>query len=175
MANLISPLQIPLTNGVVRSFAQVRIESAGLPLNGGVLEVMRKRTREREIVYSNNADPVGKTTGQNKYEASFTALFDWYAAQVATLINNFGPGYGDQQFNVYLTHLGSNLQGYQDVITGCTFDEDDFTQSKGTSANQVKINLNPLKIYFAVPIGAPYLLYDDNPDPLALYPQGGNA
>jgi hypothetical protein len=167
MAAIISPIQVPLTNGTVRSFAQVRLEMAGLFLNGGVLEVMRKRTREREIVYANNADPVGKTTGQNKYEANVTALFDWYAQIVSTIINNFGPGYGDQQFTMYLAHVGAGLQGYQDVATGCTFDEDDFTAAKGTAANQVKINLNPLKIYFAVPIGANFIDYDDNPDPLS--------
>jgi len=168
MSNAISPIQIPVTNGVVRSIAQVRLEIAGLSLPGGFASVMRKRTRNREMVRSNNADPIGKTTGENTYEASVELYFDWYANLLATIQNNFGTGYGDQQFAMFLTYVGQNLPVYYDVITGCTFDNDEINAQKGTSPLISNVQLNPLKIYFGIPDGADYTdpIFDDNPDPL---------
>ena len=168
MAGFVSPIAIPVTNGSVRSFANMRIEFAGLSIPGGLGEVMRKRTTTREMVRSNNRDPVGKTTGESSYEATIQFYFDWYANAIATVRNNFGPGYGDVQFQIFLTYVGANLPVYFDVIDGCTWDTDEINAQKGTSALVVPVQLNPLKIYFAIPDGADYTdpIYDDNPDPL---------
>ncbi len=168
MANLISPIQIPVTNGFVRSIANVRLEAAGLSLPGGFAEVMRKRTRNRERVYSNNVDPVGDTDGQNEYEGTVQLYYDWYANFLATIRNNFGRGYGSQNFNVFLTYVGANVPVYFDVLVGCKFDNDEVNAQKGTSPLISNVNLRPLKIYFAIPDGANYTdpIYDDNPDPL---------
>lgn len=170
MANTTSPLAVPLTTGAVRSFAQVRFEVAGLPLNGGILSGKRSRKRNREMVRSNNADPVGKTSGDNEYEGSVTVLYDWYTAMIQILINEFGKGYGDQQFRVYWDYVGTNLVGFGEVWDGCTFDSDVLDATQGLKPLSLEIDLKPLKIYFAVPSGANYLDYDDNADPL----NGGN-
>jgi|SRR5580693_1196848 hypothetical protein len=168
MTASLSPIQIPVTNGFVRSIANTRLEIAGLSLPGGFAEVMRKRTRNRERVYSNNVDPVGDTDGQNEYEASCQLYFDWYVNLIATIRNNYGAGYGSIPFNVYLTYVGVNVPVYFDVLEGCKFDSDEINAQKGTSPLINNVNLRPLKIYFAIPDGANYKdpLYDDNPDPL---------
>lgn len=170
MAGVAFPIQVPVTNGFVRSIANVRLEIAGMTLPGGFREVMRKRTRNRERIYSNNVDPVGDTDGQNEYEATAMFYFDWYANLVTTIRNNYGPGYGSQNFNVFLTYVGAGVPVYYDALIGCKFDEDSINQQAGTGATVCTTNLKPLKIYFAIPDGQPYTLpqFDDNADPLDL-------
>ena len=48
-----------------------------------------RREREREIVYSNNPDPVGFTLGENKYTASVRLYYDF----VMNTIQQLGPGW----------------------------------------------------------------------------------
>lgn len=170
MANTTSPLAVPLLTGVVRSFAQVRFEVAGLPLNGGIVSAKRSRKRNFEAVRSNNADPVGQTTGDNEYEGSVVVFYDWYTAMIQILINEFGKGYGDQQFRTYLDYVGTNLVGFGEVWDGCRLASDVLDMSQGIKPLTIDIDLKPLKIYFGVPSGANYLDYDDNADPL----NGGN-
>jgi hypothetical protein len=166
----ISPIQVSVSNGFVRSMANVRIEIAGLSLPGGFASVMRKRTRTRERVYSNNVDPIGDTDGTNQYEATVDMYFDWYIQLVQTLRNNLGPGYGSQTFDMYLAYVGANLATYYDVITSCKFDNDEINAQKGASPLVSAVHLNPLKIYFAIPDGANFAdpQFDDNADPLDL-------
>ena len=83
-ANIV-PIQVPLTTGVVRSFGHTRVQIAGLEFTGGYKQVKLKRTRTREMVMSNSPDPVGKTLGENKYEASIVAYYDWWANMLLTI------------------------------------------------------------------------------------------
>ena len=147
MANTTSPLAVPLTNGVVRSFAQVRVDFAGLPLNGGIASIKRSRKRNPEMVRSNNADPVGKTTGDNDFEASVTVFYDWYTAMIQTLINNYGPGYGDQQFRVHLRPTSETISSDSATSSiGCTFDSDVGDFSAGVSLSRSEIDSAPAEI-----------------------------
>lgn len=168
MTAAVSPIQVPVLTGFVRSFVNTRLEIAGLTLPGGYGEVMRKRTRTRERIYGNNVDPVGDTDGQNQYEATVSFYFDWYANFVATLRNAIGPGYGSAQFDAFLGYTGTGGGYFFDALIGCKFDNDEINAQKGTGALVCSSHLNPLKIYFAIPDGANYAdpLYDDNPDPL---------
>jgi hypothetical protein len=163
MTAQISPISVPLTNGVVRSFGHVRLKIAGLEFTGGFKSIKRSRKRSREMVRSNSPDPVGKTLGDNEYECSAVVYFDWWANLLQTVQQNLGPGYGDQAFTIYISYVGKNLVNYTDVIVNCTFDSTEADDQTGTAALTREINFAPTKIYFACPGG---LLIDDLEDPL---------
>lgn len=147
-ATQVSPLQVPLTNGFVRSFAHVRLEIAGLEFTGGFKSIKRSRTRERELPYSNSPDPIGKTLGENKYQCSAVVYYDWYMNLIQTIQNNFGAGYGDQMFNIFISYVGTNLNTYTDWVLGCTFDVAQADDQAGVAALTREIEFNPLKILF---------------------------
>lgn len=147
MAAQITPIQVPLTDGVVRSFGHVRLQIAGLDFTGGFKSIKRSRKRDREMVYSNNPDPVGKTLGENKYECSAEIYYDWYMNLLAT-VQALAPGYGDQPFTIFISYVGKNLVTYTDKILNCTFDDDDGDDKQGTTALTRTVNFNPTKILF---------------------------
>lgn len=163
MAAQISPIQVPLTNGVVRSFGHMRLEIAGLEFTGGFKSFKRSRTRDREYAYSNSPDPVGKTLGENKYEASGVLYFDWWMNLVTTVQTQLGPGYGDAPFIIYCSYIGVNLVTYTDTITGCTIDSTEIDDAQGTAPLVREVKFNPIKIYFNG--------LDDLQDPLVAAPQ----
>lgn len=169
MAAGVSPIQVPLTNGTVWSFAHVQIEVNGFRMNAGFTEIKRRRTREREMVYSNHPDPVGKTEGQNKYECSAKYYVAWWKALMDQITANNvqggagSPGYGNVMFNLLISYqqpviVTGGLQSFTDVVLGCTFDSTDADDSVGTNALVREVNFNPLKILFNG--------LDDYPDPL---------
>jgi hypothetical protein len=147
MTQQIVPIQVPLTNGVIRSFGHVKWNFAGLEMTGGVKSFKRSRTREREMVYSNSPDPVGKTLGENKYEASAVLYLDWFYQMQATL-QNLGVGYGDQPFTIYVSYVGVNLVQYTDTILNCTFDKSSGDDQAGNNALTIEIDFHPTKILF---------------------------
>jgi hypothetical protein len=163
MVAQISPIQVPLTNGVIRSFGHVRLEIAGLEFTGGFKSFKRSRVRERELPYSNSPDPIGKTLGENKYQASAVLYYDWWMNLLQTVENNLGPGYGDQSFQIYVSYCGANLVTYTDCIVGCTFDTSQADDQQGIAALTREVEFNPVKIYFGG--------FDDLEDPLVAPPQ----
>ena len=163
MGAQVSPIQVPLTNGVVRSFGHVRLNIAGLEFTGGFATVKRSRKRKREYVMSNSPDPVGKTLGENEYQASVVMYYDWFMNLLLTVQNTLGAGYGDQPFTMYVSYMGVNLSPYTDTIINCTFDSTDANDTKGTGALTREIELTPTKILFGG--------YDDLQDPLVAAPQ----
>jgi hypothetical protein len=163
MAAQISPIQVPLTNGVVRSFGHMKLTIAGLEFTGGFKSFKRSRKRERELVMSNSPDPVGKTLGENKYEASGVLYYDWFMNLIQTVQNTLGPGYGDQPFTIYCSYVGSGLVTYTDQIINCTFDSTEADDSAGTTALTREITFNPTKILFGG--------FEDLQDPLVSGPQ----
>ena len=142
------PIQVPITNGVVRSFGHVRLEIAGLEFTGGFKSIDYSRKREREQVMSNSPDPVGKTLGENKYEAKAEVLYDWWINLLLTVQNQLGPGYGDQPFTIYVSYVGTNLATYTDQILNCTFDSTEANNKSGTAALTRTIDFSPTKILF---------------------------
>jgi hypothetical protein len=148
MAAQVAPIQVPLTNGFVRSFGHVRLQIAGLEFTGGVKSIKRSRKREREMPYSNNPDPIGKTLGENKYECSAVVYYDWWANLLQTVQSTLGPGYGDQPFTIFISYVGKNLTTYTDQVLNCTFDSTEADDQQGTAALTREINFNPTKILF---------------------------
>jgi len=144
MAAQISPIQVPLTNGVVRSFGHVRANIAGIDFTGGFKSIKRSRKRKREKAMSNSPDPIGKTLGENEYECSAEVYLDWYYNVLTTL----GPGYGDIPFLIYISYVGAGLTTYTDQVIGCTFDTDEGDDKAGTSALTRMMDFGPLKIKF---------------------------
>lgn len=161
MTAQITPVMVPITNGVVRSFGHVRMSIAGLEFTGGFKSIDYSRTRKREMVMSNSPDPVGKTLGENEYKCEAEVYYDWWMNLLQTIQNQLGPGYGDQPFTIYVSYVGTNLATYTDQILNCTFDSTDAQNKSGTAALTRKIEFNPTKILFngiddlAVPLQSP--------------------
>ena len=158
----IAPLQIPITNGVIRSFGHVRLSIAGLDFQGGFKSIKRSRHRDREMVMSNSPDPTGKTLGENKYECSAVLLFDWWANLLQFTQQNLGPGYGDQPFTIYISYIGVGLQTFTDQVLNCTFDSTVADDASGITALTREIDFKPTKILFGG--------VDDLADPLIAPP-----
>jgi hypothetical protein len=144
----VTPLQVPITNGVIRSFGHISsLNLAGFEMSGGFTAVKRSRTRTREMAMSNNQDPTGKTLGTNKYQFSITAYFDWWAVLIQKLLS-IGAGYGDQPFTALVSYGGVNLPTYTDTIINCTFDSTEADDQEGTKAIVRTVEFNPTKIKF---------------------------
>lgn len=154
----IVPVQVPNTTGVQRSFGHLRLEIAGLEFTGGFKSFSLSRKREREMVMSNNPDPVGKTLGENKYAAKAELYFDWWANTIRQIQQQLGAGYGDQAFTIYLSEVGVNLPPYTDTIIGCTLDSSEADYKQGVGPLIVVVEFAPIKILFGG--------IDDNADPL---------
>ena len=148
MAAQVTPIQVPLTDGFIRSFGHVRLNAVGIDFTGGFKSIKRSRTRKRDMVMSNSPDPVGKTLGENEYKCSAVFLYDWYMNLIQTVQNTFGPGYGDQSFSIYVSYVGVNLVTYTDQILGCTLDTTDASDESGTKELTREIEFNPIKILF---------------------------
>lgn len=158
MTTQVTPIQVPITNGVVRSFGHVRTNIAGLDFTGGFKSIKRSRKRNREMVRSNNPDPVGKTLGENEYECSAEIYLDWYYNLQRTINNNLGAGYADHPFRIYISYAGVNLVTYTDIVINCTFDFDEGDDKQGIQALTRMVDFHPTKILFGG--------LDDNADPL---------
>ncbi len=143
-----APLQVPLTNGVVRSFGHVRLNIAGLDFTGGFASIKRSRKRNREMVRSNSPDPTGKTLGENEYQCSAVLYYDWFMNLLFTVQQTLGPGYGDQPFTIFIGYEGVNLVKYTDKVINCTFDSTTADDAKGVGALTREIEFNPTKILF---------------------------
>jgi hypothetical protein len=143
-----TPIQVPLINGVVYSFAHITMQIAGLEFTGGFKSIKYARKRNREMVYSNSPDPVGKTLGQNEYSASVEVYFAWWLAVLKTIEANLGPGYGDQSFPTYVRYANNGFDPCVDEILNCNFDTTDADNQAGTTALTRMIDLSPTKILF---------------------------
>lgn len=148
MPSTVAPILVPLTNGVVWSFGHVTLNIAGLEFTGGFKSIKRSRKRNREMVYSNSPDPVGKTLGQNEYQCSAEVYVEWWRALLHTVQETVGEGYGDQFFDLFVAYNATGFDPIVDAIIGCTFDSTDADDGVGTTALTRTIEFNPLKIRF---------------------------
>jgi hypothetical protein len=143
-----TPIEVPLVNGVVYSFAHISLEIAGLTFTGGFKSIKYSRKREREMVMSNSPDPVGKTLGENKYAASAEMYLAWWDATMRTIENTLGKGYGDRPFTIFVSYGAVGFNPILDTIVNCTFDSTDADQSAGAGALVRPVEFNPTKIFF---------------------------
>lgn len=150
MTQQITPILVPVTNGFVQGFANVRLNAAGMDFTGGFQSIKRSRKRDRELVESNSVDPVGKTLGMNKYQCSAIFLYAWFLNFIKTINNNLGAGYADQPFTIYIgnTQDATGLVTSTDIVLGCTLDSTDADDVKGIGALTRPIEFNPIKIKF---------------------------
>lgn len=146
--NTSQPIAVPLINGVLYSFAHIDLQIAGLEFTGGFKSIKYSRKRNREMVYSNSPDPVGKTLGQNEYSASAEVYLAWWLNTLNTIQSTLGTGYGDQAFDTLVSYNANGFKPFQDVIQNCNFDSTDGDNSAGTSALTRSIELSPTKIRF---------------------------
>lgn len=141
-------LKYPFVTGFRHGFASLTAEfklPGGKSISfRGFKSINYNRTRDREIVRGNHPDPIGKTRGENSYDAEVEV----YLAEFDALMKELGPGYGDQMFTLLVHFVEGGFANLQDEIQGCTFDSSDASNAQGTSALTRKIKLNPTKILF---------------------------
>lgn len=139
-----TPLTVPLVNGNRHNFASITLKAADTKFIG-FTSIEYSRERDRELVYGNHPDPLGKTLGQNSYSATLEMLRAEWDLLRATL----GEGYGDKFFDVYVTYGAKGFDTVTDEILGCTMDTSEAGGSVGPDALVVSVELNPIKILFA--------------------------
>ncbi len=141
-------LVYPLIRGKRHGFASLK---AVFNLDGGkkiemyVKSVNYGRTRTRGWVRGNHPDPIAKTTGENEYKANVEMPLAEYRLLVAEL----GQGYGDMDFDLFVTYGENGFETVTDEILGCNLDDDDASNSAGPDPLMRKIELNPMKIKMA--------------------------
>lgn len=141
-------LVYPLVRGKRHGFVNV---TAVFSLDGGkkvqmfIKSVNYGRTRSRGLVRGNHPDPIAKTIGENEYKASVEMALAEYRLLVAEL----GPGYGDVDFDLFVTYGLDGFETVTDEIIGCNLDDDDASNAQGPDPLMRKIDLGPLKIKMA--------------------------
>jgi hypothetical protein len=138
-------LVYPLIRGKRHGFASLK---AIFNLDGGtkiemfVKSVNYGRTRSRGYVRGNHPDPIAKTVGENEYKANVEMPLAEYRLLVAQL----GQGYGDVDFDLFVSYGENGFETVTDEILGCNLDDDDASNSQGPDPLMRKIELNPMKI-----------------------------
>lgn len=148
MSATVSPIMVPLTNGVVYSFGHVTLRLGPLEFTGGFKNIKRSRKRNREMVRSNSPDPVGKTLGENEYQCSAEIYLAWWFNLLNTVQNTLGKGYGDQPFDIFIRYNANGFTPFVDHVINCTFDSTEADDSTGTQALTRMVEFNPTKILF---------------------------
>lgn len=148
MSNVVTPIQVPLINGVAYSFGHVALRVAGIDYTGGFAEINYSRKRDREDVRSNHPDPVAVTLGENAYTCTAVVYLAWWLATIRTIRNRLGHGYGDKSFPVYVSYSATGFDPFQDVILGCHFDSTEAGNAKGIAALTRTVDFHPVKILF---------------------------
>jgi hypothetical protein len=154
----LATIPYPMANGTRASFVSLEAKFAG-QIFVGFAKLTYKRTRDIEVVYGTNKDPIGQTDGTNAYEASCEMLLAEFNALQAKL----GPGYGDVFFKIDATYSQTGLDLIHDELLGCRLLSTDSDASQGTAALKRTFDLKPLKILFNG--------IDDNSSPLQGVPQ----
>ena len=147
MSNANSAISYPLVTGFRFGPASV---SADFQLPGGQSYTFRgwkslnySRTRDRATVRGFGVNPIGKTRGENSFDADCEIFLE----EFNELITMMGPGYADQQFTI-LVHMTEGENDIQDQLIGCTLDSTESAVQQGTDALTRKFKLSPLQILF---------------------------
>lgn len=156
----LKPVKSKLINGVRHSFASTILTITGpgeIWRPKGFSSITFGRERERGEVRGPHPDPIAKTRGQNKYNATLKM----YLAELNYLVRVVlgGPGYGDRFFPVQLQYLENGLDPVSIDIQACNLDKQSVDNATGTDATQIEVDLHPLKIIWNGE--------DDVDDPLA--------
>lgn len=103
------------------------------------------RTRSRGLLRGNHPDPIAKTLGENEYKCAVEIA----VAEYRLLVSELGPGYGDVDFDLFVTYGLDGFETVTDEIIGCNLDDDDASNSQGPDPLIRKLDLMPLKIKMA--------------------------
>jgi hypothetical protein len=136
-----SGIAYPIINGAAFSYSSIELNLFGQLFTAfESIDYGRKRTREE--IRGNHPDPLSKTIGENKYNASASIeIAEWYL-----FLQQLGPGYGDLFFLTTVTFNSPILGVVQDVIKGCTVDEVTAQLKRGAGGLYKKVDLAPLKV-----------------------------
>lgn len=141
MALTINGISYPLTTGSAFSYASIELNMNGQTFTA-FEDISYGRKRTREFIRGAHPDPLGKTIGENEYNASVTLeILEWYF-----FLEQLGSGYGDYFFDINVTYNSPQLGVVQDNVIGCTIDEVTAALKRGPSPLHKKIDLRPLKV-----------------------------
>ena len=111
----VATIPYPMVDGARVSFVSIDAKLKG-QVFVGITKIDYKRTRERTDLYGTNADPIAKTRGTNKYEASgdlYLAEFNAFTKQTLG-----GDGYGDVFFPIDVTYSENGFDMIHDQLIG---------------------------------------------------------
>jgi hypothetical protein len=137
------PLPFPLINGKFYQHSSVELRF-GASTYQGVKAINYKRTRTREKVKANSIDPIGKTPGENDYDADV----ELYLPHFNLWVLSTGIGYGDVDMLAIVSYTANGLPTITDTILGCTIDTTECASAAGPAALTRKVSLSPTKILF---------------------------
>ena len=156
----VTTIPYPMVDGARVAFVSMEAKLKG-QIFVGITKLDYSRKRNREILKGTNADPIGKTRGDNDYACTgelYLAEFNQFIHQVLG-----GDGYGDVFFPIDVTYSENGFDTIHDQIIGCTVDETKRANAKGPAGTTTEVDFAPLKIKFDG--------LDDNGNPLQGVPQ----
>lgn len=131
-------MNYPLINGNRFDFSSVEFNLQNVLFAGGVKEMNYKHKLEPGKVYSNHAQPIGRTRGQYTPEAGFTMYKSEYQQLVALL----GPGYMEVSFPITVMYAEPGSDVVSDVLMGCRIMSDEDTGGEGGDPLAVAVELD---------------------------------
>ena len=141
----------PFINGNRSSWAEIEFRIQGVR-NIGVQGLDYAPSQDPQYVYGAGVEPVGRTRGQVKPEASMTLLKEEFNLLIDSLAKqgqSQGLGYGEVTFDIQVSYrldgLGNGTT-QADSILGCRITKPAQAVSQGSDGLSVKVDLNPMRV-----------------------------
>ena len=150
---LTSPIY-PLINGQRASWCDIEFRIGG-PRTIGIQGIDYAPSQDPQYVYGAGVEPIGRTRGQVKPEASLTLLkeeFDILIAALAAQGAPLGLGFGEVPFDIVVNYRMDGIgtgQIHTDQVIGCRITKPAQSYSQGSEALAVKLDLNPMRVLLA--------------------------
>lgn len=127
----------PLINGVRYSFASIEADVAGRTVLG-MKEIAYTETLEPGEVRGTGSQLLGRTAGDYSVEPSMTM----YREEWDDLLDALGEGYLRKSFDVKVTYADEGAPTKTDRLVGCRIKSVEQSNSQGTDALEVKLDLH---------------------------------
>jgi hypothetical protein len=130
----------PEYNGNRFSWASIQIRFNGKRYIG-VKSLKCSQELEPEMVYGTSAQPIGRTQGDLKPDASL----EMYTAEADALIDDLGDGYMEKEFDIHVAFQeGAKISTR--VLKKCRLKKVDESHSRGTDALTTTFDLSVMWI-----------------------------
>ena len=130
--------QTPIINGVMYSWANVKVILFGVPVIG-VTKITYKKKAKKENLYGQGSEPIGRSYGNNEYEASITLYRDEWNSIIKSA-PNFDP-LSSPFSEIQVVFGGSAVTACTDRLLAAEFLDDPFSVGQGDTKILVDIPL----------------------------------